>query len=261
MKRIFTLLLFCLLTVPQGVLAAAVVLFDEGHGQRFHVHGDGQLDLSSLAERFSTAGFEVRTTVQSLDVEPLDRVDVLVISGAFRPLSGKELAVVQAFLNRGGNVAVMLHIAPPVAGLLEILNIDYANGILHDGGHAIDDNPKNFRVSALAKHPLTAGLTDFAVYGCWALRGAAPTVEPVAWTTVHGWVDLSPDGRFGSGDVAGAFAVAATGTSGSGRYVVFGDDALFQNRFLDGSNRLLADNLARWLSPGETPGQMEPKLQ
>jgi hypothetical protein len=35
--------------------------------------------------------------------------------------------------------------------------------------------------------------------------------------------------------------------------VVFGDDALFQNRFLDGNNRVLAGNLARWLQPVPAP--------
>ncbi len=37
------------------------------------------------------------------------------------------------------------------------------------------------------------------------------------------------------------------GTAGQGRFVVCGDDALFQNRFLDADNQLLANQLVRWL--------------
>jgi hypothetical protein len=258
--RLWLLLLFCLLTVvPQG-FAAQVVLFDEGHGQPFHVRGNGSLDLSQLAERFATNGFEVRTTTSPLDDESLDGVTALVISGAFRPFSSGELAAVQTFLNEGGNVAVMLHIAPPLGSVLELLKVDYANGILHDGSRAIDNNPQYIRVGQLASHPLTEGLVDFAVYGCWALRGTAPPVEPVAWTSVQGWVDLVPDGQLGSGDARGPFAVAVAGHAATGRYVVFGDDAIFQNRFLIDSNRHLADNLVRWLSRGKSYDQMELKL-
>jgi hypothetical protein len=34
---------------------------------------------------------------------------------------------------------------------------------------------------------------------------------------------------------------------GKGRYIIFGDDALFQNRFLVGENLFLAGNLVAWL--------------
>jgi len=43
------------------------------------------------------------------------------------------------------------------------------------------------------------------------------------------------------------FGVVVVGHLGQGRYVVFGDDALFQNRFFDESNRRLAINLVNWL--------------
>jgi hypothetical protein len=41
--------------------------------------------------------------------------------------------------------------------------------------------------------------------------------------------------------------VVVTGELGAGRFIIFGDDAVFQNRFLDRQNRQLAKNLARWL--------------
>jgi len=45
-----------------------------------------------------------------------------------------------------------------------------------------------------------------------------------------------------------AFGVVVAGQAGAGRFVVFSDDAIFQNRFLGDNNRILAANLGRWLT-------------
>ncbi|MBW1897757.1 MAG: hypothetical protein JRI61_01710, partial [Deltaproteobacteria bacterium] len=37
------------------------------------------------------------------------------------------------------------------------------------------------------------------------------------------------------------------GKWGAGHFVVFGDDAIFQNKFLIEENALIGKNLARWL--------------
>jgi hypothetical protein len=259
--RYLLLLTMWIVLAAEFALAAPVVLFDEGHGQPFHAQGQGPLDLSLLAGRFAAAGFDVRVATEPLDRVPLPDAAALVISGAFKPLTADERTAVQGLLARGGSLAVMLHIAPPLAGLLEMLHIGYANGILHDSSRAIDNNPQDFRVSGLARHPLTSGLADFAVHGSWALRATAADIQPLAWSSRNGWVDLERDGQPGPGDVVGPFAVAATGSYGPGRYVVFGDDALFQNRYLAGGNLQLADNLARWMLLAKAPSELEPKLQ
>ena len=258
--RFLTVMIMWALLTPALALASPVVLFDESHGQPFHAQGQGPLDLSLLAARFTAAGFEVRVATEPLDREPLQDVAALVISGAFQPLTAEERSALQGFLARGGSLAVMLHIAPPLGSLLEMLHIDFANGILHDGSRAINNNPQDFRVSGLARHPLTTGLTDFAVYGSWALRATAPDLQPLAWCSPKGWVDLQRDGQPGPGDAVGSFAVAISGGSGPGRYVVFGDDAVFQNRYLAGGNLQLADNLVRWMLVDKTPSELEPKL-
>jgi len=253
MKRIFALLLLGLIAVPQPLLAAPLVLFDEGHGQQFLAGGDRPLDLAALAGVFTAAGCAVRTSGQPLTGPSLAGIDILVISGAFQPLTAEEVTAVREFVMGGGGLAVMLHIAPPVARLLHALEVDFTNGTLRETDRLIGGRPQDFRVGDLAAHPLTAGLADFAVYGAWALRGTAPGVEVVARTGAHGWVDLNHDGQLGPGDAVQPFGVAVAGTLGRGRFAVFGDDALFQNRFLEGSNRALAGNLARWLQPVTAP--------
>ena len=54
-----------------------------------------------------------------------------------------------------------------------------------------------------------AGLTDFAVYGAWALRGTAPGVGILARTGAHGWVDLNRDNQLSPGDAMQPFGVDA----------------------------------------------------
>jgi len=157
------------------------------------------------------------------------------------------LQAVLNFVNNGGGLAVMLHIPQPTLNLLRQFDVDVANGTLHEEAAAIGGNPLYFKVSKLAVHPLTAGLESFSVYGSWALRGAADHVKTLAETGQHGWVDLDHDNQFSKADAMQPFGVMVAGHLGQGRYVVFGDDALFQNRFFDESNRRLALNLVNWM--------------
>lgn len=248
------LLVAALVMVCTLAQAQPVVLFDEGHGQRFLPGQSGPLHLSELADTLREAGFLVQSTPAPLSYELLQKADLLVISGAFTSLRPHEIDAVQAFVASGGGLAVMLHIAPPLAGLLHRLEVDFTNGTLRENKRVLGDNPLDFQVADLAEHPLFNDLDGFAVYGSWALRGTVPRVAELARTSPHSWVDLNRNNRFDSGDVQQPFAVVVGGPLGDGRFAVFGDDALFQNRFLDQSNRQLAVNLARWLGHGRNPG-------
>lgn len=227
--------------------AAPVVLFDESHGQKFLVGNNGPLDLSALAALYKANGVTVKEAFGGLTAETLASVDVLVISGPFLPLSGSEIEVVMDFINAGGGLAIMLHIAPPVSTLLHRLDVDFTNGTLRESGQVIYADPLNFKVRIMADHPVTRGLVDFSVYGAWALRGMAPHTMILAETSPHSWVDLNYDGRLSKGDAVQTFGVMVAGEIGLGRFVALGDDALFQNRFLDEPNRLLALHIINWL--------------
>lgn len=227
--------------------AAPLVLFDEGHAQQFLIGRSGDLDLSRLASIYQEQGAVVSSSMEELNKASLTAVDVLVISGPFRPLTDAEVEAVVDFIQAGGGLAVLLHIAPPVRDLLSRLEVDYTNGTLREARDLIDDNPQNFKVTSLAEHPLTAGLKSFSIYGAWALRGTASHSAILAETGEKSWVDLDRDRKFSSNDAVQPFGVMVAGEIGKGRYVVIGDDALFQNRFLDDSNRQLAINLIHWL--------------
>ena len=246
---LFAILFASILAVTATVRAAAapVVLFDQAHKQRFLAGETGPLQLSKLAERFRQQGFQVAVRNDPLTQEALNGVTALVISGPFAALSPEEVDAVTGYLKSGGHLAVMLHISPPLSQLLDRLGVVVSNSVIHEHDNIIDGDPLSFRVTRLESHPLTKGIDHFSLYGVWALLDDGPNTSVVARTGDKAWIDLNGDRMLSRGDAVRSFAVAISGTLDKGRFAVFGDDAIFQNQYMDQSNTALADNLAQWL--------------
>lgn len=225
---------------------ASLVMFDQGHKQRFLIEDAGELQLSGLADAIRGTGSLVASTKNKLSDETLKGVSALVISGPFEALQPEEVDAVMRFIDGGGRLALMLHIGQPLAGLLARLDLDYSNAVLHERSNVIDADT-NFRITGLSAAPLFDGLSGFSAYGCWALN-PGKNAAAAAQTSAQAWVDLNGDKTLSKGDIVGEFSVVVTGKSGAGSYAVFGDDAIFQNRYLDKDNLLLAGNLAGWLA-------------
>ena len=246
LKRLFLTLAATLMSVSAAV-AAPVILVDQGHGQRFVIEKEEPLQLSSFASVMKQEGFEVRSSSEPLTADSFKGVSALVISGPFVALAPAEVEAVTGFIDRGGRVVVMLHIGSPLAGLLHKLEVDFTNYVLFEQEGLIENDPRNFWVKSFEASPLFSGLDHFSVYGAWALMNTAQNARIIASTTPKGWLDLDGDKKLTSADVVQQFGILVEGTHGAGRFLVFGDDAIFQNRFLDESNRKLATNMARWL--------------
>ncbi|ORJ62080.1 DUF4350 domain-containing protein [Geothermobacter hydrogeniphilus] len=246
MSRLITIFVICLF--PSLLFAAGPprIWFDQGHGQRFAVDRPGPLQLTGFARLLAEQGGRVETGRQALDSGMLEQVDVLVLSGAFKPYRSQEIDAVERFLRGGGRLAVMLHIAPPFGDLLYRLGVDFSNGVIREREQVLNGDPLNFRVTDFADHPLTRGLQGFNLYGGWALINTDQRARVIARTGPEAWVDLNRDQRLNGNDAVQSFGVVVVGESGKGAFVVFADDAIFQNRFLP-ENRQLADNLVRWL--------------
>ena len=225
---------------------APLILFDQGHNQRFLIEDNGELQLSRLAGTFKAQGASTNSTKAPLSDETLQGVSGLVISGPFEQLQPKEVEAVLRFLKSGGRLAAMLHIGAPLTGLLSGLDVDSSNGVLHERRNIIDKDI-NFRLKTLSANPLFANVSQFSAYGAWALDpGASASI--IASTSPEAWVDLNGDGALSKGDAIGAFGLVVSGTLGAGGFVIFGDDAIFQNRYLDADNIKLAANLGSWLA-------------
>lgn len=222
------------------------VLVDQGHNQRFLIEEKGELQLSGFADIIRDSGSQVVASKKPLSDENLKDKAALVISGPFEALHPEEVEAVTRFVEQGGRLAVMLHIGSPLSGLLARLDLDHSNAVLYERRNVIETH-NNFRVTELAASSLFAGLSQFSVYGCWALD-AGKGATAIAKTSSEAWADLDGNKALTKGDAVGSFTVAVSGTFGAGSFVVFGDDALFQNRYLDENNRKLAGNLASWLA-------------
>ena len=260
MRHVLFLTLFLTLICPSLCLAAAPrVLFDQGHAQAFTIEKEGELQLGQLAEQFRSDGWQVAAMTHPLSPELLAEVDALIISGAFKPLTADEISAIGGFLNNGGRLAIMLHIAPPLVPLLAKLGVASANGVVREGDEALilGDQPLNFKVVKLQKHPLTNGLTHFSLYGGWPLLPVSEIAQSVANTSTTAWVDLNKDEMLSLKDAMQEFSVLITGKVGGGEFAVFADDALFQNRFLKGENKKLAENLSRWMMQGKAKAGMD----
>lgn len=229
-----------------AVEKAPLVIFDQGHNQRFVVEEKGDLHLSRLADAIREQGALVASTKKPLSDDALKDASALIISGPFEALKPEEVEAVARFIEGGGRLSAMIHIGSPLAGLLARFDLDVSNAVLHERRNIIDTDG-NFRVTNLAASPLFAGLTHFSLYGGWALD-PGKSAKSLAQTSSEAWADLDANRVLSKGDVIGTFNVVVSGSLGTGSFVVFSDDAIFQNRYLDENNSRLAANLAGWLS-------------
>jgi hypothetical protein len=245
MRAVFAMAMLFTFCVA-GSASAQTVLFDNAHGERFQITEKGPLHLSGLVEVLEKAGAKVATLEQPISDATLAGADALVISGAFAPLSAEEIAAVSRFMKAGGKVAVMLHIAPPLAGLLDSLQVTYTNGAIRERENILDDDPQKFKVTRFREHPVTHGLQDITLHGAWGVINSDASSRVIAFTSHSAWVDLQRDGVQTKKNTA-SFGVVVAGDVGKGGFLVFGDDAIFQNRYLEQYNGPVARNLAGWL--------------
>ncbi|MBI3786617.1 MAG: DUF4350 domain-containing protein [Deltaproteobacteria bacterium] len=241
-------------TIPQTTRSQTIsprIQFDAAHGEKFTIANHDKLDLSELAKLLRAGGAEGVSANGEINDIRLAGVSGLVLSGAFAPPTPAEIDSIVRFLSRGGRLAVMLHVPFPVAPLLNRLHVDFSNGVIHERENLVAEDPLNFRVTALTKHPLTRGLDSFSAFGVWALLNQDPNGVTIARSSDSSWVDLNGDNKFGAGDAVQSFSVAVAGELGEGRFVVFGDDAIFQNQFMSDGNVVLAKNLGCWLAKAE----------
>jgi hypothetical protein len=253
LPRLFLVALL-LFAMTGNTLAATdkspVVLFDEAHGEQFLPRQEGPLALTELANIFATQGFTIRSGKEPLTPASLAEVDAVVISGPFAPFAAAEIDALYAFVARGGRLTIMLHVAPVVSQLLARFDVLHSNGVIREAAPVqIAGEALNFQVTRLEKEALFAGIDDFAVYGCWALASAGEFARIAARSGDSSWIDLNKDRNYTEEDAMQSFGIVALGEVGEGNFVIFGDDAIFQNRFLSGANRQLAANLVQRLKP------------
>jgi len=244
-KLMSIMVLLCLTFASEGE-AARKVLFDTGHGEAFLIGEKGPLALSGFAKILQASDIEIETIQHPFSDASLAGAGALVISGAFAALHPNEIEAVVRFMQKGGKLAVMLHIAPPLSHLLDRLQVSYTNGVIRERQNIIENDPIRFRVDRISDHPVMQGVREFSLHGAWGVLNGNAGSRIIAATGPQAWIDLDRDGVQRKEETA-AFGVVVAGEMGDGGFIIFGDDAIFQNKFLDENSKLLAANLAGWL--------------
>ena len=228
--------------------SAATVLFDEGHAQAFLISKAGKLDLSEFAQIITDSGNQVQSVKHPLTPKVLAQVDALIISGPFKAFSQKELTSIKSFVQSGGKLVVLIHIAPTVGGLLAHFEVKVSNYVINEKQDLIENSTKNFKVTNLSKHQLFKGIDNFNLYGGWALKGTNANTQSLAQSSHQAWLDLNRNKQQDPQDFNLTADVVLHSNVGHGEILIFADDAIFQNQFMQGNNKKLAENLALWLT-------------
>jgi hypothetical protein len=259
-KKIILGIYFAILLIfvnSLGFADQSTILFDEGHGQKFLVEQNGPLDLSKISNLFQNEGLRIKTSKVEITNEVLVGVDALVISGAFMTVIPPEVEAIIRFVEKGGRLCIMLHIGSPVANLLHRLNVSISNGVVHEQENQIHNKELDFYVAELKRHEIMRGVKRFSIFGGWALLNTEENSEIIAQTSAKAWVDLNRNNKLDNEDALQSFGLVIVGKWGVGHFVIFGDDAIFQNQFLTKGNALLGKNLARWLQEEKAKGHSQ----
>jgi hypothetical protein len=200
-----------------------------------HTRGLGDLKVGK------EAGYEVRVISEPLTEKELHRARVYLLAGPMGELSEEERAAVRSFVERGGKVIVLVHIASPLREFLEEYNITLG-WVLAERENTLG-RAHNFVVRNIGEGELFEGVKSLSFYGAFSVR----TPESYAFTSPRAWEDLNLNGAWEESEPRGKFALIGMAKYGKGYVLVIGDDATLANRFIgEEDNYKLARNLAEW---------------
>ena len=243
-RIIFSLIFFFSLTTPS---LAGNILFDTSHRVIFHPTSDKPLGLKGFTEIFKRMGDKVLIGNKTLKADSLKGVDVLVLPGSMTSYDKSEIDIIEDYVNNGGSLLVLLHIAPPLARVTERFGIVLSNMVISEKNNLIDKSSQDFYSRDIRVHPVTEGVKEIALYGTWGLL-AEKGASILAATTPDAWGDANRNRVYDVNEPMAVIGVVAAAESGRGRIIVVADDAPLANAFLDmGDNRRLATNIASWL--------------
>lgn len=242
------------------------VAFIDGHGER-DAFGRANFDLGDWVQRVSARGFEARSLRLTQAGEVPDNTSLLVIAGPQVDVLPAEVAAIQRYVRRGGNLLWLidpgeLHGLGPLAADL---------GVRLRAGTLVDASARTFGiasptivvVSDYGSHPALAG---FRYVTLFPETAALELVPGTAWkattllrTSSDAWLEsdaVTGTVRFDAGrDTRGPLDIGvaltrtdATAASSQQRIVVIGDGDFLSNAYLgNGGNVELGLRLVNWL--------------
>ncbi len=218
-----------------------LLLVDYAHGEIFPPLDPRDLGYAKLDTVFKEAGYEVRVISEPLTEKELRRARVYLLAGPMNELSEEERAAVRSFVEHGGRVIVLVHIASPLRVFLAEYNMSLG-WVLAEEENTLG-RVHDFVVTGIEGGEIFKDVDSLSFHGAFSVR--AP--ESYAFTSDRAWEDLNLNGVWEEGEPRGRFALIGIARYGKGYVLVIGDDATLANRFIgEEDNFKLARNLAEW---------------
>ena len=258
-----SLLMGALLAVTR--VRERVVYFVIGHGERSPDDGDRQAGMSTAKRTLEDDQFAIRTLpLIGEDGIPADAT-VVVMAGPRKDYLPGELARVEAYVRRGGNLLVLLEPETP-ASVVEFvgrLGITAPDRVIVDperrlaGGEGV-----TLMIAELLPSFLVSGTLEAAPVFSSArpleIRESANDAairflktSAASYAASRNAPEQRPEGSVPGALVAGAALVPETGRDG--RLIVLADSDFASNRFIDYlSNKDLLVNSINWLARDES---------
>ncbi|MFK8082180.1 MAG: GldG family protein [Granulosicoccus sp.] len=246
------------------------IVFITGHDERSPV-GTGNDDWLLISERLTNIGLVVRE--QSLVSEPYlsDDIDLLVIAAPERPYFPGELASLDSYLNRGGNLLWLTEnenssslASPDMSLLSNTLGVDPLPGTVIDtASQALAaDSPDFVLLDRFPAHPVTVKLSRPVLIPRATALAVTPLagqiIEPLLQTPESSWTEtgaLTGAIEFDRNtlEVAGPLLIGVTIertlAQGTQRFAVIGDADFAASQFLgNGANQSFTEALVLWLT-------------
>ena len=248
------------------------IAFLTGHDERSPILTTNY-DWSTVATRLDAIGLVSREI--SLVSEPYieDNIDLLVIAAPRRPYFPGEVASLNSFLARGGNLLWLSEVSsdaeagPGLQLLTDLLGVDTLPGVVIDtNSQALAaDSPDFVLLDRFPTNPVTSMLASPVLLPQAAALAVTPlagqTTLPLLQTPASSWTEsgaLSGAISFNenTNEVAGPLLLGVTierqVAQGTQRIAVIGDADFASSQFIDnGGNQDFTEALMLWLT-GET---------
>lgn len=224
-----------------------VLLFDLSHREVFSPDDESPRGMKAAVRLLESSGFKVVENTEPFNAESLSSVNTVFIAGAMEELSKEEVAALKEFVNNGGNLLITIHVNFFVGSLLDSFDFMVTSSPISEEENTFHNNNKDFLVREIVEHPITEGISKISVMGAYGVKGKNDAVQELAFTSKNAWVDLNENGAKDNSDAVGKFCLVAAAEIGKGKVVVIGDDAVFSNMLMNGSeNEFLLKNIVKW---------------
>ncbi len=238
------------------------IVFLNGHGERDPL-GEANFHYSEWGKQLQQKGFSLHKINLSTTPEIPTNTSVLVIADPRTQLLPGEIAMIQLYLQKGGN---LLWLREPdnqgLDALIEQLGLSTQEGILVDPtGQLLGISDPRFAIVAeYPNHPITSQLESLTLFpqagGIKMLEQSNWHSEALLTTLARSWLErdeIVSQVDFGEGDQPGPImlgvALEKTVEDHKQRVVMIHDADFLSNSYLgNGGNLDLALNIANWLS-------------